>query len=48
MDIRIATIPDLKSIIEIYNQAVDDEFCTADLELMTIFQYGRVVQTTYT
>jgi phosphinothricin acetyltransferase len=36
MNIRIATIPDLKSIVEIYNQAIDDEFCTADLEHVTI------------
>ncbi len=32
MNIRITTISDLKPIIEIYNQAVDEEFCTADLD----------------
>jgi phosphinothricin acetyltransferase len=36
MNIRVATISDLKSIVEIYNQAVDEEFCTADLEHVTV------------
>ncbi len=36
MNIRIATIADLKSITEIYNQAVAEQFCTADLEPVTI------------
>ncbi len=36
MNIRIATHSDLKSIIEIYNQAVDEAFCTADLDYVTV------------
>jgi phosphinothricin acetyltransferase len=36
MNTRIATISDLKSIIEIYNQAVDEKFCTADLDHVTV------------
>ncbi|MDM8566787.1 N-acetyltransferase family protein [Candidatus Halobeggiatoa sp. HSG11] len=37
MNIRIATISDLRAIVEIYNQAVAEQFCTADLEPVTIF-----------
>ena len=36
MDIRIATIDDLQAITEIYNQAVAEQFCTADLEPVTM------------
>ncbi len=36
MNVRIATINDLQSIIEIYNQAVAEQFCTADLEPVTL------------
>ncbi len=36
MNIRVATISDLKAIVDIYNQAVDEEFCTADLDHVTV------------
>ncbi len=32
LNIRVATIADLNAIITIYNQAVAEQFCTADLE----------------
>jgi len=34
MTIRTAEENDLKAIIDIYNQAIDEEFCTADLEYL--------------
>ena len=34
MMIRIAKESDLRVIIKIYNQAIDEEFCTADLEYL--------------
>ena len=36
MKIRISTANDLQAIVEIYNQAVDEKFCTADTEHVSI------------
>ena len=36
--IRIATLDDLPALVEIYNQAVDERFATADLRPVTIEQ----------
>ena len=36
--IRVATLDDLPTLVEIYNQAVDERFATADLRPVTIEQ----------
>jgi len=36
MEIRIAKIEDLESIVEIYNQAVLEKFATADTDVLTL------------
>jgi phosphinothricin acetyltransferase len=36
MKVRHAEIADIKRIVDIYNQAVDEQFCTADTEHITI------------
>ena len=40
MKIRVATEQDWNVIIEIYNQAVDEKFCTADTDHITIDTRG--------
>ncbi len=38
MKIRTALYNDLSSIVDIYNQAIEERFCTADLDMVTVEQ----------
>lgn len=40
MKVRIASANDLQIIVEIYNQAVDEKYCTADTEHISLGSYN--------